>query len=182
MTTSRRLQNSDLSDSSSALPSAHPQVLPVGRPLRIKSMAYIANTPEDVRVMLGAIGLDSLDQLFDMIPAEYRLRRPLAIPEALSELELTSHIGSNRRPESRGRRPPMLPRRRELRPLHPRRRRQSGVSRASSIPPTRPIRPRRAKGRSRRPSSIRRSLPSLRGWTSPTPASTTAARPSPRPS
>ena len=57
-------------------------------------MAYIANTPDDVRVMLGAIGLDSLDQLFDMIPAEYRLRRPLAIPEALSELELTNHIGA----------------------------------------------------------------------------------------
>jgi glycine dehydrogenase subunit 1 len=57
-------------------------------------MAYIANTPEDVRVMLGAIGLDSLDQLFDVIPDEYRLRAPLEIPEALSELELTSHIGS----------------------------------------------------------------------------------------
>jgi len=57
-------------------------------------MAYIANTPEDVRVMLGAIGLDSLDQLFDVIPAEYRLRRPLEIPEALSELELTTHISA----------------------------------------------------------------------------------------
>jgi glycine dehydrogenase subunit 1 len=57
-------------------------------------MAYIANTPDDVRVMLGAIGLESLDQLFDMIPPEYRLRRPLAIPEALSELELTTHIGA----------------------------------------------------------------------------------------
>ena len=33
-------------------------------------MAYIANTPDDIRVMLGAIGLDSLDQLFDMIPPE----------------------------------------------------------------------------------------------------------------
>ena len=57
-------------------------------------MAYIANTPDDVRVMLGAIGLDSLDQLFDMIPPEYRLGRPLAIPEALSELELTSEVGA----------------------------------------------------------------------------------------
>ncbi len=36
-------------------------------------MAYIANTPDDARVMLSAIGLDSLDQLFDMIPAELRL-------------------------------------------------------------------------------------------------------------
>ena len=44
--------------------------------------------------MLGTIGLDSLDQLFDMIPAEYRLRRPLAIPEALGELELTSHVAA----------------------------------------------------------------------------------------
>jgi glycine dehydrogenase subunit 1 len=57
-------------------------------------MAYIANTPEDVRVMLGAIGLDSLEQLFDMIPPEYRLKRPLAVPEALSEMELTAHVGA----------------------------------------------------------------------------------------
>jgi glycine dehydrogenase subunit 1 len=56
-------------------------------------MAYIANTPDDVRAMLGAIGLASLDQLFDMIPPEYRLRRPLAIPEALCELELTRQVG-----------------------------------------------------------------------------------------
>ena len=57
-------------------------------------MAYIANTAEDVQVMLAAVGLDSLDQLFDMIPADYRLRRPLDIPTALSELELTSQITS----------------------------------------------------------------------------------------
>src|SRR4051794_20555746 len=58
------------------------------------AMAYIANTPEDVRVMLGAIGLDSLDQLFDMIPPEYRLKRPLAIPEALGEMDLTVQVGA----------------------------------------------------------------------------------------
>src|SRR4051812_45933935 len=57
-------------------------------------MAYIANTPEDVRVMLGTIGLDSLDQLFDMIPAEYRLKRLLAIPEALGEMDLTAQVGA----------------------------------------------------------------------------------------
>jgi len=57
-------------------------------------MAYIANTAEDIQVMLGAVGLDSLDQLFDMIPPEYRLSRPLAIPEALSELELTGHVAA----------------------------------------------------------------------------------------
>jgi glycine dehydrogenase subunit 1 len=57
-------------------------------------MAYIANTPEDVRVMLDAVGLDSLDQLFDMVPAEYRLDRPLRIPPALTELELTRDVGA----------------------------------------------------------------------------------------
>jgi glycine dehydrogenase subunit 1 len=55
-------------------------------------MAYILNTPDDVRAMLARIGLDSLDQLFDMIPPEYRLDRPLAVPEALPELALTSHL------------------------------------------------------------------------------------------
>jgi glycine dehydrogenase subunit 1 len=56
-------------------------------------MAYIANTPDDVRVMLGAIGVDRLDQLFQEIPAEWRLERPLQIPPAQSELELTEFIG-----------------------------------------------------------------------------------------
>ncbi len=57
-------------------------------------MAYIPHTRDDVRVMLDTIGLDSLDQLFDMIPPEYRLNRPLAVPPALGELELTAHVGS----------------------------------------------------------------------------------------
>src|SRR3954452_6854954 len=56
-------------------------------------MAYIANTPDDVRIMLGAIGLDALDQLFDMVPPEYRLKRALDIAPALTELELTDHVG-----------------------------------------------------------------------------------------
>ena len=55
-------------------------------------MAYIANTSDDIRVMLGAIGLDSLDQLFEIIPAEFRLQRPLQVPRALTEWELTNHV------------------------------------------------------------------------------------------
>jgi len=57
-------------------------------------MAYIANTPEDVSIMLKTIGLNSLEELFDLIPAEYRLQRPLNVPEALCELELTSQISA----------------------------------------------------------------------------------------
>ncbi|MGZ3317291.1 MAG: aminomethyl-transferring glycine dehydrogenase subunit GcvPA [Isosphaeraceae bacterium] len=55
-------------------------------------MAYLANTPDDIRVMLRTIGLDSLDQLFDMVPPEFRLKRALDVGPALTELELTNHI------------------------------------------------------------------------------------------
>ncbi len=57
-------------------------------------MAYIANTPDDTRLMLSAIGLDSLEQLFDLIPPESGSRHPLRVPPALTELELTDHIGA----------------------------------------------------------------------------------------
>ena len=42
--------------------------------------------------MLEAIGIGSLDELFASVPAELRLKRPLAIPPALGEMELTSHL------------------------------------------------------------------------------------------
>jgi len=55
-------------------------------------MPYIYNTPEDQQAMLAAIGVDTLEQLFETIPAEFRLQRPLDLPPALGELELTSHM------------------------------------------------------------------------------------------
>jgi glycine dehydrogenase subunit 1 len=55
-------------------------------------MPYLYNTEEDRREMLSAIGAESVDELFDSIPAECRLGRPLEIPPALSELELTQHM------------------------------------------------------------------------------------------
>ncbi len=57
-------------------------------------MAYFFNTPEDERVMLEAIGLESIEQLFECIPDEIRLKRGLQIPRALGELELTQHMSS----------------------------------------------------------------------------------------
>jgi glycine dehydrogenase subunit 1 len=57
-------------------------------------MAYIANTPDDVRIMLGAIGLASIEQLFESIPSDLLLKRPLAVPPALSELELTQSVSA----------------------------------------------------------------------------------------
>lgn len=55
-------------------------------------MAYFYNTPEDVAAMLAGIGVTSVDELFAALPEEARLGRPLALPPALSELELTSHL------------------------------------------------------------------------------------------
>ena len=57
-------------------------------------MPYIYNTPADQQAMLAAIGIDSLDRLFETIPVEYQLDRPLALPPALGELELTAHMES----------------------------------------------------------------------------------------
>jgi len=55
-------------------------------------MPYIYNTPEDQQAMLAAIGAASIEELFAMIPADMRLSRPLEIPPALSEMELTQHM------------------------------------------------------------------------------------------
>ncbi|HET6977823.1 MAG TPA: aminomethyl-transferring glycine dehydrogenase subunit GcvPA [Pyrinomonadaceae bacterium] len=51
-------------------------------------MRYIPNSPEERIEMLEAIGLGSAEELFDSIPQELRLQRPLNTPAALSEIEL----------------------------------------------------------------------------------------------
>ncbi|MCA9100845.1 MAG: aminomethyl-transferring glycine dehydrogenase subunit GcvPA [Planctomycetales bacterium] len=55
-------------------------------------MPYFFNTPEDRRAMLDAIGVARVDDLFDDIPAEIKLQRPLEVPPALSEVELERHM------------------------------------------------------------------------------------------
>ena len=51
-------------------------------------MRYIPNSPEERTEMLEAMGLKSPEQLFDSIPPQLRLQRPLQTPAALSEIEL----------------------------------------------------------------------------------------------
>lgn len=53
---------------------------------------YVLNTPEDVRAMLASIGVASVEELFQCIPRSLQLPRPLAVPPALSEIELTQHL------------------------------------------------------------------------------------------
>ncbi len=55
-------------------------------------MPYLYNTREDQAAMLAAIGIDSVDQLFEMIPERLRLDRELDIPAARGELELDQHL------------------------------------------------------------------------------------------
>ena len=55
-------------------------------------MPYLLNTPDERDAMMAKIGVGSLDDLFAPIPAELRLKRPLAIPPALPEMELTRHM------------------------------------------------------------------------------------------
>ncbi len=56
-------------------------------------MPYIINTSQDQQLMLESIGLESLEQLFDAIPSDLRLQRPLDLPAALSEMELEQQLG-----------------------------------------------------------------------------------------
>ena len=55
-------------------------------------MPYLFNTPDDQQAMLEAIGVASIEELFTQIPADHQLDRPLAIPPALGELELTQRL------------------------------------------------------------------------------------------
>lgn len=57
-------------------------------------MGYLINAPADVEEMLRAIGASSIDELFESIPSEYRLRRSLDLPPALTELELTQELSA----------------------------------------------------------------------------------------
>ncbi|PSR36018.1 MAG: aminomethyl-transferring glycine dehydrogenase, partial [Sulfobacillus thermosulfidooxidans] len=55
-------------------------------------MRYIPHTDADKEVMLKALGIDSVDPLFEDIPEAARLDRPLQLPDALSEMELQQHL------------------------------------------------------------------------------------------
>jgi glycine dehydrogenase subunit 1 len=52
-------------------------------------MPFIPHTEDDIRDMLGAIGADSIDALFDEIPAELRCGELEAIPPGMPEMEVS---------------------------------------------------------------------------------------------
>ena len=56
--------------------------------------SYLPHTPEDRKTMLAAIGVNAVEDLFDDIPADLRLNHPLALPAAMSEPELATHLAA----------------------------------------------------------------------------------------
>ncbi len=66
-------------------------------------MRFAPHTDDDVARMLEAIGLPSVDRLFEQIPDAVRLDRPLDLPEGVSEMEILADLkglaGRNRSAE-----------------------------------------------------------------------------------
>jgi len=58
-----------------------------------RSHPYIPNSlPEIKQEMMQEIGIKSLEELYADIPEKYRLKKPLNLPEALSEFEVKKHV------------------------------------------------------------------------------------------
>src|SRR5262245_58959637 len=55
-------------------------------------MRFAPHTDDDVAHMTEAIGLTSVDQLFEQIPETVRPQRPLDPPDAVSEMEILSDM------------------------------------------------------------------------------------------
>jgi glycine dehydrogenase subunit 1 len=55
-------------------------------------VSFLSLTEQDREQMLETIGVDSVEDLFDQIPAGVRLGRPLDLEPALSEPELVAHL------------------------------------------------------------------------------------------
>jgi glycine dehydrogenase subunit 1 len=55
-------------------------------------MRYLPHTEDEVREMLRAIGVQSIDALFEPIPKDVLLARPLAIASSMDEASLMAHM------------------------------------------------------------------------------------------
>jgi glycine dehydrogenase subunit 1 len=55
-------------------------------------VTYLFTTPDQRREMLQMIGAKSIDELFDQVPADCRLGRPLELPPPLAEMDLEREV------------------------------------------------------------------------------------------
>jgi len=65
-------------------------------------MRYLPKSPDERREMLGAIGAQSTEELFQSIPERFRLREPLPLPGPLSEAEIIRYFQARAGENARG--------------------------------------------------------------------------------
>jgi glycine dehydrogenase subunit 1 len=53
---------------------------------------YTPHTDDEIAAMLGFVGLDSLDQLFDVVPEALRLTEPVALAPGAPEPDVLAHL------------------------------------------------------------------------------------------
>jgi glycine dehydrogenase subunit 1 len=64
-------------------------------------MAFIPHTPADVEAMLAAIGVSSIEQLFDEIPASLRVKSLDGVPVGLNEMQIGRLMSERARADGR---------------------------------------------------------------------------------
>jgi glycine dehydrogenase subunit 1 len=64
-------------------------------------MAFIPHTPADVESMLATIGVSSIEQLFDEIPASLRVKSLDGVPAALNEMQIGRLMSERARADGR---------------------------------------------------------------------------------
>src|SRR5277367_1491263 len=64
-------------------------------------MAFIPHTPADVEAMLAAIGVKSIEDLFDEIPAALRVKSLAGVPDELNEMEVGRLMSERARADGR---------------------------------------------------------------------------------
>ena len=57
-------------------------------------MRYLPHTGEDIAEMLDVVGVPDLETLFGTVPEGCRREAELQLPEPLTEMELTAHVGA----------------------------------------------------------------------------------------
>ncbi len=65
-------------------------------------MRYLPKSPSERREMLAAIGVDSIDKLFESIPRKFRLSEPLHLPGPMSEQEIIDFFRARAEENARG--------------------------------------------------------------------------------
>src|ERR1700735_4252080 len=65
-------------------------------------MRYLPKSPSERKEMLEAIGVRSIEELFQSIPEKFRLRAPLTLPGPLSEAEIIQYFLARAEENSRG--------------------------------------------------------------------------------